>query len=605
MNAKVKYRVLSLSSTWRTKPRSSTEEYSSYSDSLDTETRSLRKIDAKSIVLSPFKFWPDAWRDLCRDFKNLRWRRGLSWYGVGIWYIGLLMILGVICTVTLSDPYNACQPDDSFQLKPQTFSFWGSSGFFQVTLATGDLTFTQAKVIDVIWDVVAGRGGQALLALISWRIFSQYVAICMETSPVTFKTFRTMFLQEGPSVYSLYTTIRDFCVRLRLRSKTAMVFIITTMIFILAFPTMTSAMTAYSGNVQAFIPDDANNLVQFKGFERVLYIIHDGVRINQTDDFIVIDPEREIRGNYYAAKDPVLAADETYCTNYQWLHLWSCNFVNNITQYAQVYGYGGTIQNTTSLFMNFTLPSPTLNITVFADGPRKQGGPINKYTEDISWKWQNQIYNQTYITQKGSCQTIQTYKWGFSYLQLFIMIVLLELWTTGILCMWVISHIALRTRSDSGANKRGETKAIFELADAMGAQLQTSDYKTDPRFELEHELRQRIRKDLKGGKISYPPPVLLDSEFGFRKTIWAWVKKERWWFGFFWLWAAMASSMWVINFPFAMWCAGPAGGAFFALTIGTTWRSRTFIILVCSVLSMVLSVSLGFYFGMIGPERWY
>jgi len=32
---------------------------------------------------------------------------------------------------------------------------WSSSGFFQVTLAAGHLTFAGAKAVDVIWDVVS------------------------------------------------------------------------------------------------------------------------------------------------------------------------------------------------------------------------------------------------------------------------------------------------------------------------------------------------------------------------------------------------------------------------------------------------------------------
>ncbi|KAF2819702.1 hypothetical protein CC86DRAFT_412631 [Ophiobolus disseminans] len=57
-----------------------------------------------------------------------------------------------------------CQPDDSFTTDPWTFNHWASSGVFQITMGYGKLKFSQAKAVDVVWDAVVGRGGQALLA---------------------------------------------------------------------------------------------------------------------------------------------------------------------------------------------------------------------------------------------------------------------------------------------------------------------------------------------------------------------------------------------------------------------------------------------------------
>lgn len=61
-----------------------------------------------------------------------------------------------------------------------------------------------------------------------------------------------------------------------------MAFIVGTMIFIWAFPTLGSAMTAYSTNVKAFVNSTDGILVPFNSFRQVLYVIHDGQRINLT-----------------------------------------------------------------------------------------------------------------------------------------------------------------------------------------------------------------------------------------------------------------------------------------------------------------------------------
>ena len=97
-----------------------------------------------------------AYKDLKQDLKATRWRRGLGWSVGVIWFVGLLLsaiLIGLLSTIV---SYNtACLPDGSFRLQPDTYSIWSSSGFFQITLAGGNLNFVQAKVIDIAWDIVS------------------------------------------------------------------------------------------------------------------------------------------------------------------------------------------------------------------------------------------------------------------------------------------------------------------------------------------------------------------------------------------------------------------------------------------------------------------
>jgi hypothetical protein len=46
-------------------------------------------------------------------------------------------------------------------------------------------------------------------------------------------------------------------------------------------------MTGYSANVRAFVKTRDGNLVPFNTFQRVYFVIHDGQRVNKTDDFLV------------------------------------------------------------------------------------------------------------------------------------------------------------------------------------------------------------------------------------------------------------------------------------------------------------------------------
>ena len=99
-----------------------------------------------------------AFRDLKRDLKPTQWLREFGWFFGLIWISGLLatLLLVVIGSVGLfRSDLKACQADGSFRLIPRTYSMWSSSGFFQITLGGGHLTFAEAKAIDIIWDVVS------------------------------------------------------------------------------------------------------------------------------------------------------------------------------------------------------------------------------------------------------------------------------------------------------------------------------------------------------------------------------------------------------------------------------------------------------------------
>lgn len=114
-----------------------------------------------------------------------------------------------------------------------------------------------------------------------------YVTTSMEVTPVTFNTYRLVFLHTEPSIIGIPRIIRDFIRRFSLQSTTAMVFVVATMTYILAFPTLGSAMTGYNGNVKSFVADYDGNFIPFESFSLVSYVIHDGWRINKTAEFAV------------------------------------------------------------------------------------------------------------------------------------------------------------------------------------------------------------------------------------------------------------------------------------------------------------------------------
>jgi hypothetical protein len=114
------------------------------------------------------------------------------------------------------------------------------------------------------------------------------------------------------------------------------------------------------------------------------------------------------------------------------------------------------------------------------------------------------------------------------------MVLLLTLWSIGTYILYIRSHIAMFKRN-MHTPIAGEYQAVFQLADAMSAQLDQepeSVEKSDKRVVGEDELRKRIGKDLKGGRISYKDSLLQNDDARGERSGWRtkdWIMKEIWW----------------------------------------------------------------------------
>ncbi|KAL1794359.1 hypothetical protein ACET3X_007780 [Alternaria dauci] len=382
------------------------------------------------------------------------------------------------------------------------------------------MSFTQVKAIDIAWDILVGRGGQALVAYISWRVFAQYVTTSMEVTPVTFGTYRTIFLPNGGLFISTLCLIRDFVTRHRLHSKIAMVFMVYTMAFTFAYPTVASAMTGYSANVDAFVNTTGGEYVPLSAFSFAYYVIHDGWRIGLEGDHIATDKDPE-KSNYESSHDKQyeMAIADAHAD-------------------AAEYGFNrGDMINST--FGGISLPPPTLNIS--APSLIRDTSNSEKFSyedllfrvtydpSELLWAYDNQTYRFNYLQDNGKCQAALDYKWGFSYIQLFITAILHMVWTLGLFTMWIRAQMVMKKRGRGKEEVAGEHKAVFELAAVMREQINelTKEEGEDVSALTEANLRRRITKDLRGGSISYTTPILPNGESGEKWNAKAWIKSHK------------------------------------------------------------------------------
>ncbi|KAK5033178.1 hypothetical protein LTS07_003479 [Exophiala sideris] len=523
------------------------------------------------------------------DLKTMKWRRNSYLVWMFLWpilpMIALIVVLPIARSPSLYHPVDACQPDSGFRVSYDNYNVWGVSGFFQITLRWGLLSYTSAKIISVCWDIIVGRGGQAVLVIVSYLVYTRALVRSMESSAVSYGTFEAITLQNG-SLTSLLKLGRDLLKTKTARARLTVAWMIISGSFVLSFQTLVSAMAGYTANIEAFVQVSTGSMVPYADFDIIRYIVHDAHRINNTlgTDFVVTTGGTNSSG----LSDIVLLTDNYADLCYEfspattsghgndtidWSSTFSeyadidCRFYWHVSEYGSKYGFLG-LNQTKSTFNHsgvlVELDPPSLNITAtfwkqdFIDGPSDSAistTPFNQWPSGYWWTTASGdrpfhkfidptftngefTYSLEEINVNGECQQIQSsYKWGFSFLVLFSVIILFLVWSLGMYILWVDAY--LNSRFNRAGRTLGIQRAVLDLAACMQREIGPDgiEMMSNP------ELQNKIRGESRGGLITYQMlddkmlPSSRATEFGShritRAELWSWVKGHKYTFGLF------------------------------------------------------------------------
>lgn len=99
-----------------------------------------------------------AFRQARDDWNAAGSLRIISSMIIPVWIVFLILLFKLLFIlfddVFRKDGMSACQPDGSFNMHSNSYNQWSTSSVFEITLSFGELSFGQAKLIDVAWDVV-------------------------------------------------------------------------------------------------------------------------------------------------------------------------------------------------------------------------------------------------------------------------------------------------------------------------------------------------------------------------------------------------------------------------------------------------------------------
>lgn len=154
-----------------------------------------------------------------------------------------------------------CLPDGTFSI-PGTFNIWDPRKILTLTVGSGHMTFAIAKLVDLIWDIGVGNGGQALLTWLAYKVLTRYIVCLMERQGVTTDTYTSVAFHTG-TLRGAWMLSRDLFKRKAFTVTRNLVMMFYIGVYLLIFPAVISAMTSYAPIGDPFVTLDLGNTSGF------------------------------------------------------------------------------------------------------------------------------------------------------------------------------------------------------------------------------------------------------------------------------------------------------------------------------------------------------
>ena len=236
---------------------------------------------------------------------------GFRRYLYDIWQpLTILVLTASFAGVFLvsKDPYGSstdlfyCNADGNVQMSDTGETgrykpFRDPNLFFTINVSVKDnMPFTEAKLIDAVWDLGVGRGGQMLAALITYRVLRRSLTLVMELNTITIPTVTSLCCQQINILSSWHLLAAAFCTkssrqtegrRLSLTGRRRLLVQLFACTYVLVFPTLTSVMTGYRTGFTGLFDytegmiSEVKPLAQLQAGYRM--VVRDGSRVGLPD----------------------------------------------------------------------------------------------------------------------------------------------------------------------------------------------------------------------------------------------------------------------------------------------------------------------------------
>lgn len=155
-------------------------------------------------------------------------------------------------------------------------------GLFTIDTLVIRSSFAMAKLIDTAWDLVIGRGGQLLAGLVGYEVFCKALLGALESSPTPFRSFIALSVDDV-SIAAVWKLSADIFRHRTPRTTTVFVFMTLASLYILALPTLLSAIAGYISTLSPYIRASDGSVMPTRNY-RACTPFADGSRIGLKDN---------------------------------------------------------------------------------------------------------------------------------------------------------------------------------------------------------------------------------------------------------------------------------------------------------------------------------
>ncbi|KAH7132172.1 hypothetical protein B0J11DRAFT_520999 [Dendryphion nanum] len=409
-----------------------------------------------------------------------------------------------------------CYPNGLWSEVPgATWEIMDSTYFFTPNLSFGNMKFTTAKIIDVGWDLLIGRGGQLLLAMVNYRVFNEWLVYHMEVHLTSYKLYAAVAF-ETTTMSTLGVLGKEFLAFgqsnwIRFFRWLAILSMFLSTLYVLSFPTLMAAMTGYLTTYRAFIENSNGNLIPFDVIRKheVMYVIEDCYRIGTYEKPLVVTFEDA------GLMDAVWSYVQDYSSIDEFPRGNMDPRYSTTTSMNDTYTFSLNKSSTWNFEgRQFALPAPTLNITWYANSTLRTSDKLSRYYFTNQAR-QGDVFSVPYILSHGSCNPTDTYQWGFSYIFLFMVSIFNFVWSCIMVGMWFDTTRA--SRMYKSGRRPGLLRSILDISAAMREELGH-----DAEILEESDLRRKLRES--NGALIVPKKELkvtrTSTDGGSRRRTW-------------------------------------------------------------------------------------
>lgn len=163
-----------------------------------------------------------------------KWKRALWQTFIGIAQLLTWIAVATVCFFFIYDSSQPTCVDD-------TYSFFSPDSVY------GNFTLGEVRMIDISFNLVAGRGLQTALGLVAYRVITDSLMRMMELTPVSFELFSALTFQLS-SVLTIWSILKAFFKLPGWRPKFIMGWTLFSAVFLTALPTLMDTMSGYVQN---------------------------------------------------------------------------------------------------------------------------------------------------------------------------------------------------------------------------------------------------------------------------------------------------------------------------------------------------------------------